>query len=160
MNDDVKENLDENTETQLTPEIVEQVIVATAQQTADLLLPLAQHLGDEEIMDLAMVCAREQVVSIPQQVLPTLMEDEFCSTHPTFFAVVRKRGAAPEAQAVVSKAAKRLDTVNDPGQALQSAMILGLVLNPVCRAVLRAHGWDITFGQSDAPPPGRIVLAG
>jgi len=152
--------VDENEEEK--KELMRQLEASTTQQVAELLVMMAPHLDDELIYDLASKTAHEQVYTIPREVLPTLFSPEAREEYPTFFVVVQQaadKGKKTKKHPVAMvRAAKDLSKVSESGPALTSVSILALVLTPASRALLRAYGYHIEFGQSKEEPQTLITL--
>lgn len=135
----------------------EMALQAVTEKICETLAYLAPHVPDDAAIELAMQCAAEQMGAIPMQVLPTIFDEKTRAQYPTFFAAVKKAGE--EDPAAVVKAAKSLEKVTDPGHALQTVMVFALLHTPAARALLRAYGFEITFGQTSEAPAGQIVLS-
>lgn len=154
MSDDNNDNENEsNSEVSLH----EMALHAATEKICEVLAYLAPHIPDEAAIELAMNCAAEQMGSIPIHIMPTIFDETERAKYPTFFASIKKQG--DENVAAVVKAPKSLEKVIDPGHAIQSAMIFALLLTPAARALLRAYGFEITFGQSPEAPAGQIILS-
>jgi hypothetical protein len=86
---------------------------------------------------------------------------ENATKHPQWAAVVLSQGEKVQIQGP-----KRIPiggprtTQQDIDQVLCSVTVLALLTSPIARAVLRAHGYDIAFGQRGAPKPNIIVAKG
>lgn len=135
----------------------EMALQAATENICEVLAHLAPHLPDDAAIELAMNCAAEQMGAIPMGVMPTIFDETMRAKFPTFFASIKKQG--DEDRAAVVKAAKSLEKVIDPGHAIQTAMIFALLLTPAARALLRAYGFEVTFGQSPEAPAGQIILS-
>jgi len=141
-------------------EIIEQMAHVVFSEVFSLLELMGPPLDREVAMQLAQQAAREQVLTIPQQILPTLM-GEARDEYPTFAVSICKESSRKSKDARVArvKAPKNLSLVSDEGVALQSAAILALMLTPAARALLRAQGFHIEFSQSKEAPQGSIIRA-
>jgi len=142
-------------EEQQVPTEMQHAMVA---QLAGMIAPFCPNMDEPALLQLAAEGIAEQG-AIHEQIMPTLMANH---PHSKEYPSLRVVALGPDGTQGAVAGPKRLEGVNDVGPAVQHAMIVGLLLTPSARMVLKAWGFQVRFEQlreDTSTPPPKIHLA-
>jgi len=136
-----------------------ELLQALALSIGEFLQHSVPSLTEDQTVTLAIGVATEQIDQVDGEVAASL-QGELAAKYPTIIVSLRdSRGA--NAPIVTVSGAKTIPASAAPRDALTTAMLLAFLNAPHLRALLRAHGFIYSFGQSAEPPPGappRILM--
>lgn len=151
------EGVEGNAEAEYDAAVLEMEVLALASQLP-MAVAFAPHFPDEEIPRLAMFMVKEQH-EINRLILPNMVDPN--SEHEMLNVVVTRATVAapggPKPPQAVFPAFKRIDDQENPQLVIPPVMVLGFLLSPVARAVLRMNGWSYSFAKSHAPKESPLV---
>jgi len=131
--------------------------VAMVQEMAQVVADMA---GAEPQAAFATVASELTAQSQLDSVLGDVVDPEAAQKNPVWGVTVFAPAGA-ELNIVATKRARPGESIDE---VLKRTTIMALVVNPVCRALLRASGWQIRFWQSpklpESPKQPMILLPG